>query len=57
MDDISPDFNQSKPDSDRTKKKPHPQLVELVKLLARLSAEEYYNKHLRKQDGPKGEPQ
>ncbi len=57
MDDISPDFNQSKPDSDRTKKKPHPQLIELVKLLARLSAEEYYNKHLRKHDGPKGEPQ
>jgi len=55
MDDISPDFNESRPQGKH--KKPHPKLVELVELLARLSAEEYYNEHLRKHDGPKGEPQ
>lgn len=44
MDDISQEFNLSKPPSHRA---PNPKLVDLVKFLARVSAEREYNKAIQ----------
>jgi hypothetical protein len=46
MDDISPDFNTSKPLEQKAEDELNPQIVELVKLLARICAKRDYNRLL-----------
>lgn len=46
MDDISPDFNKNKRLGEKAKDDLNPEIVELVKLLARICAKRDYNKLL-----------
>lgn len=50
MDDISPEFNTNKPLKQKAQKPLNPQIVELVKFLARVSAERDYNKLIQDQN-------
>ncbi len=50
MDDISPEFNSNKPLGKKAKESLNPQIVELVKFLARVSSERDYNKLIQDQN-------
>ncbi len=50
MDDVTPEFNKTMP---KKASDQHPKLVELVRVIARISAKEDYTEHLRKFSDPK----
>ena len=55
MDDISPDFNKNKRLGEKAISSHNPQIVELVKFLARVSAKRDYNRFIQEQDKLKGD--
>jgi hypothetical protein len=55
MDDISPDFNKKQRLGEKAKDDLNPQIVELVKFLARVSAKRDYNRFIQEQDKLKGD--
>ena len=55
MDDISPDFNKKQRLGEKATSPLNPQIVELVKFLARVSAKRDYNRFIQEQDKLKGD--
>lgn len=55
MDDISPDFNKKQRLTNKAEDDLNPQIVELVKFLARVSAKRDYNRFIQEQDKLKGD--
>lgn len=55
MDDISPDFNKKQRLDEKATSPLNPQIVELVKFLARVSAKRDYNRFIQEQDKLKGD--
>lgn len=50
MDDISPEFNTSKPLEQKAEDELNPQIAEFVKFLARISAKRDYNRFIQDQN-------